>query len=32
MKKIFQIGLSGMKASSTHIYGDVKTHGKKNDI
>jgi len=32
MNKIFQISLSCLKTSPSHIYGNVKTHRKKNDI
>lgn len=32
MKKIFQIRLSGLKASPSHIYGNVRAHRKENDV
>lgn len=32
MNQILQINLSGLKAPPSDIYGDVRTHRKKNDI
>lgn len=32
MKKILQIRLSGLKASPSHIDGNVRANGKKNDV
>lgn len=32
MNQVFQINLSGLKTSPSDIYGDVRTHRKKNDI
>ncbi|MCT2406173.1 hypothetical protein NZD88_01220 [Chryseobacterium antibioticum] len=32
MKEVFQIGLSGLKASSSHIYSNVRADRKENEV